>query len=63
MNKKEVKEFLKSKPGYLKEPAQRLSDKLECSLDVCKIALKEARIDARAAEDFDLDNVTCKYIR
>ena len=62
MNKKEVKEFLKSKPGYLKEPAQRLSDKLECSLDVCKIALKEARIDARAAEDFDLDNVSTSEI-
>ncbi len=57
MTKNEIKEFLKSKPGYLKEPAQRLSDKLECNLDTCRLALKEARIDAKGS-DFDLDNVS-----
>ncbi len=57
MTKDEIKEFLKSKPGYLKEPAQRLSDKLECNLDTCRLALKEARIDAKGS-DFDLDNVS-----
>ena len=57
MTKDEIKEFLKSKPGYLKEPAQRLSDKLECNLDTCRLALKEARIQAKGS-DFDLDNVS-----
>ena len=57
MTKDEIKEFLKSKPGYLKEPAQRLSDKLECNVDTCRLALKEARIDAKGS-DFDLDNVS-----
>lgn len=45
MTKDEIKQFLKDKPGYLKEGAQRLADKLECSLEDCKDALREARIE------------------
>jgi len=45
MTKDEIKKFLKDKPGYLKEGAQRLADKLECSVENCKEALKEVRIE------------------
>ena len=56
MTKDEIKAFLKEKPGYLKEGAARLSEKLNCSVETCRHALTEARIDAKGA-DFDLDNV------
>ena len=57
MTKDEIKAFLKDKPGYLKEPAQRLSEKLDCSVETCRLALKEARVEAKGS-DFDLDNVS-----
>ena len=57
MTKDEIKAFLKDKPGYLKEPAQRLSEKLDCSIETCRLALKEARVEAKGS-DFDLDNVS-----
>jgi hypothetical protein len=56
MTKDEIKAFLKEKPGYLKEGAARLSEKLDCSVETCRHALKEARLDAKGS-DFDLDNV------
>ena len=56
MTKDEVKAFLKDRPGYLKEGAERLSERLNCSVETCRHALKEARIEAKGA-DFDLDNV------
>ena len=56
MTKDEIKAFLKDKPGYLKEGAARLSEKLDCSVETCRHALKEARLDAKGS-DFDLDNV------
>lgn len=46
MTKAEVKEFLNDKPGYLKEGAGRLALKLECDVDICKAALKEARMES-----------------
>ena len=55
-SKEEIKQFLKEKPGYLKEGASRLSERLDCSIDTCLSALREARMDAKE-NDFDLDNV------
>ena len=45
MTKDDVKEFLIKRPGYLKEGAKRLADKLKCSSETCKEALREARIE------------------
>ena len=42
MTKNEIKAFLKDKPGYLKEGAERLSERLDCSVENCRSALKEA---------------------
>ena len=56
MTKDEIKSFLKLRPGYLKEGAARLSEKLDCSVETCRHALKEARLDAKGS-DWDLDNV------
>ena len=56
ITKEEIKQFLKEKPGYLKEGAVRLSEKLDCSVETCRHALREARIEAKE-NDFDLDNV------
>ena len=57
MTKNEIKAFLKDRPGYLKEGAERLSERLDCSVEACRNALKEARIEAKGS-DFDLDNVS-----
>ena len=57
MTKNEIKAFLKDKPGYLKEGAERLSERLDCSVEACRNALREARIEAKE-NDFDLDNVS-----
>ena len=57
MTKDEIKAFLQDKPGYLKEGATRLSEKLDCSVETCRHALKEARLDAKGS-DFDLDNIS-----
>jgi hypothetical protein len=56
MTKDQIKAFLRDKPGYLKEGAERLSERLDCSVEACRNALKEARIEAKGS-DFDLDNV------
>ena len=55
MTKDQIKAFLSEKPGYLKEGAERLSEKLNCSVETCRNALKEARIEAKG-NDFDIDN-------
>ena len=57
MTKDEIKAFLKDRPGYLKEGAERLSERLDCSVEACRHALREARIEAKGS-DFDLDNVS-----
>ena len=54
MTKDQIKAFLSEKPGYLKEGAERLSEKLNCSIETCRNALKEARIEAKG--DFNIDN-------
>ena len=55
MTKDEIKAFLKDRPGYLKEGAERLSERLDCSVEACRHALREGRIEAKG-NDFDLDN-------
>lgn len=47
MSKEEIKEFLRDRPGYLKEGAERLSERLNCSVNTCKDALAEARLEAK----------------
>ena len=42
MTKDQIKAFLRDKPGYLKEGAERLSERLDCSVEACRNALKEA---------------------
>tara|TARA_R100001082_G_C4364302_1_gene161027 strand:- start:2590 stop:3720 length:1131 start_codon:yes stop_codon:yes gene_type:complete len=57
MDKNQIKAFLKDRPGYLKEGAERLSERLDCSVEACRNALREARIEAKE-NDFDLANVS-----
>lgn len=52
----EIKEFLKEKPGYLKEGAKRLRNHLRdkgfaTTVNKCKIALREARVASREITD------------
>jgi hypothetical protein len=61
MTKDEIKEFLKDRPGYLKEGAERLSERLDCSVEACRNALKEGRIEAKG-NDFDIDNISTSEI-
>ena len=61
MTKDQIKAFLKDRPGYLKEGAERLSERLDCSVEACGNALREARIEAKG-NDFDLDNVSVSEI-
>ena len=61
MTKDQIKAFLRDKPGYLKEGAERLSERLDCSVEACSNALKEARIEAKGNE-FDLDNVNTQQL-
>lgn len=44
MNKQEVREFLISKPGYLRFGKKRLSEKLDSDILICKEVLRELRI-------------------
>ena len=55
MTKDQIKAFLSEKPGYLKEGAERLSERLNCSVESCKHALKEARVEVKG-NDFYIDN-------
>jgi hypothetical protein len=57
MTKDQIKAFLKDRPGYLKEGAERLSERLDCSVEACGNALREARIEAKE-NNFDLDNIS-----
>lgn len=50
MNKYEIKEFLKNKPGYLKEGGKRLKNHLLnkgfiTTINICKEALREVRLE------------------
>ncbi len=55
MNLKEIKSFLRSKPGYLKEGGKRLRDHLrhkgfQTTIKDCKQALKEVRAEAKTGK-------------
>ena len=56
MTKDDIKKFLIKRPGYLKEGAQRLADKLECNVEDCRKALKESRIEFMGG--FTLSNIS-----
>ena len=56
MNKDEIKEFLKNKPGYLKEGGKRLRTHLLnkgfiTTINLCKQALKEVRLESNTADN------------
>lgn len=57
MTKQEIKDFLKDNVGYLKKGSEFLSEKFNCSVETCKLALREARAELKGS-DFDLDNVS-----
>lgn len=51
MNKEEIKQFLKNKPGYLKEGGKRLKNHLlnkgfTTTINICKEALREVRLES-----------------
>ena len=55
MTKAQIKDFLTEKPGYLKVGPERLSERLDCSVEMCKAALEEVRLETKGS-DFDVDN-------
>lgn len=55
MTKDNIKAFLEEKPGYLKVSADRLSERLNCSVETCAAALTEMRVEMKGS-DFDVDN-------
>lgn len=55
MNKQEIKNFLKENTGYLKKGSEFLSEKFNCSVETCKLALRESRAELKG-DDFDIDN-------
>ena len=57
MTKQEIKNFLKENVGYLKKGSEFLSEKFNCSVETCRLALREARAELKGS-DFDLDNVS-----
>jgi len=61
MTKDQIKAFLSEKPGYLKEGAERLSEKLNCSVETCRHALKEARIEARDGNANENESVITEF--
>ena len=61
MTKDQIKAFLSEKPGYLKEGAERLSEKLNCSVETCRHALKEARIEARESNTNENESVITEF--
>lgn len=61
MTKSEIKEFLKENTGYQKKGAEFLSEKFNCSVETCKLALRESRTELKGAE-FDIENVSSNEI-
>ena len=57
MTKNEIKNFLKENQGYLKKGAEFLSEKFNCSVETCKLALRETRAETKG-NDFDIDNIS-----
>ena len=57
MTKQDIKNFLKENTGYLKKGSEFLSEKFNCSVETCKLALREVRAELKDS-DFDLENVS-----
>ncbi len=57
MTKHEIKDFLHEKQGYLKVGPERLSERLNCSVETCRAALEEVRLEMKGS-DFDVDNTS-----
>ncbi len=55
MTKAQIKDFLTEKQGYLKVGPERLSERLDCSVEMCKAALEEVKLETKGS-DFDIDN-------
>ena len=59
MNKHEIKKFLEEKPGYLKKSPEILSERLDCSVEACKAALEESRLEFKLENSSD--NITKEF--
>ncbi len=55
MTKAQIKDFLTEKQGYLKVGPERLSERLDCSVEMCKAALEEVKLETKGS-DFNIDN-------
>lgn len=44
---KDIKQFLRDNPGYLKVGPDRLSDRLNCSYEMCRVALNDVRSESK----------------
>lgn len=51
MSLQEIKKFLLTYPSYLKVGPDRLSDRLNCGYEMCRIALDEVRYEMRVSEN------------
>lgn len=49
-----IKKFLVNNPGYLKVGPDRLSDRLDCSYELCRIALEEVKFEQK--KQFEQEN-------
>ena len=49
MTKDQIKDFLTEKPGYLKVGPERLSERLNCSVEACRAAQEEVKLEMRGS--------------
>lgn len=57
----QIKQFLRSTPGYLKVGPDRLSDRLDCGYELCRIALDEVRLEQRGEQVNENDNIITEF--
>ena len=55
-NLNDIKQFLRDNPGYKKVGPDRLSNRLDCSYEMCRIALDEVKSEGKESEDLDNKN-------
>ena len=61
MTKAEIKDFLNEKPGYLKVGPEKLSERLDCSVEMCKSALEEVRLEMKEELNNSSENVISEF--
>jgi len=61
MTKAEVKYFLSQKPGYLKVGPDKLSERLDCSVEMCKSALEEVKLEMKEEVTSSNENVISEF--